>query len=146
MSFRLQSDYMHEAVYNSIQQLSMLYMPDEHLEFAPNQSGNERLFFKYKDYIFIIKLEGSSQNDTKSCNIINNQDADYHIITIAYSLGEMRNEVKSVSLQYIIGKYSLYSYYIPLDEEVYIPIDNDNEIAEVKKPKLKIVAKNSETV
>lgn len=141
------SHCLHEDVFNAIKDELSTQMHEEHFYFTSNISGNERLLFKYKDYVFIIKLADRTQNKTKQENRIRNQELDCHIISIVYTLDLFRENIKTLSLQYIKGKTVTWVYPISMQD---IPNLKDTENDEVKiiaqKPKLKKENANKEAI
>lgn len=113
-SLSVMSHCLHEDIYNCIRNEFAAHMQYEDFYFVPNISGNERLYFSYKGYIFIIKLADSTQNKTRQEEKIRKQELENHVISIVYSLDKFRESITSLSLQYIKGQDSLWTYIIPV--------------------------------
>lgn len=144
MSMRNESNFLHEAIFNAIKTQIDTYMPDWDISFSANKIGSERLFFTFKDYIFILKLAGVKTNNTKLSRYIENQEADKHIITLEYTLDDIRESIQSACFQYKNGKFSTYIMSIPLQPTFEIQGETQQEnIIEVKKPILKVSKKKA---
>ena len=144
MSMRNESNFLHEAIFNGIRTQINTYMPDWNVSFSDNKIGSERLFFTFEDYIFILKICGAKSNDTKTSHCIENQEADKHIITMEYTLDDMRESIQSACFQYKVGKSSTYVMSIPLYQPIEIQEESQQgDIIEVKKPILKVSQKKA---
>ena len=136
---------LHEDVYNGIKIALKTQMPNEHFTFTTNVSGNERLFFEYCGYVFIIRLADSTNNNTKQEAKIKNQELSKHVITIVYSLDALRENLNSLSLQYIKGQSVTWHYSIPTKSIGKILTIEDSAVSiEARKPKLKTANYNRE--
>lgn len=145
MSMRNESNFLHEAIFNSIKTQIDTYMPDWDISFSANKIGSERLFFTFENYIFILKISGTKTNDTKPSRCIEYQEADKHIITLEYTLDDMRESIQSAYFQYKNGKSSTYIMSIPLQETFEMQGEMQQEnVIEVKKPILKVSKKKAE--
>lgn len=142
-SLRIQSSILHESVFNSIKKEFEIDRQFIDVSFCHNIYGSERLHFCYSGYIFIIKLDGSSQNETKQSESIINQELDRHIITISYSISQMRDCIQSISLLYKKGKYVDFLMNIGTSYIVDEMQPENEHIIEVKKPRLKIRPKET---
>lgn len=125
MSMRNESNFLHEAIFNSIRTQIDTYMPTWNVNFSTNKIGSERLFFTFGDYIFILKITGAKTNDTKPSRCIEYQEADKHIITLEYTLDDMRESIQSAYFQYpngliftILNKPHLFSPYSLVINEI----------------------------
>jgi hypothetical protein len=147
MSMRNESNFLHEAIFNSIKTQINTYMPDWDISFSANKIGSERLFFTFKNYIFILKIAGVKTNNTELSRRIENQETDKHIITLEYTLDDMRESIQSACFQYKNGKSSTYIISIPLQQtfEMQVETQQENTI-EVKKPILKVSRKKQSKV
>lgn len=144
-SLRLGSSYLHESVFNCIREQISLRMPDFEVQFACNHCGTERLFFLFRDYIFIIRKEGGTTNDTYPSRWIEQQTLDKHVIVLEYTLDPMRTMVQSISLHYKLGKHVVYVKTIPvhaISQDMHL-FDEPRSV-EVKKPILKVAKRKAE--
>lgn len=147
-SLSLMSHCLHEDIYNCIKNELATHMGYEDFYFVPNISGNERLYFSYKGYIFIIKLADSTQNKTHQEQKIRRQEFDSHVISIVYALDKLRESIVSLSLQYIKGQDSLWTRIIPIDYIDERLFDNEDASLEIvpQLPRLKSVAETKEAL
>ena len=134
MSMRNESNFLHDT-----------YMPTWNVNFSTNKIGSERLFFTFGDYIFILKITGAKTNDTKPSRCIEYQEADKHIITLEYTLDDMRESIQSAYFQYKKGKSSTYIMSVPLYQpfEIQEEAQSEDIKIEVKKPILKVSKKKA---
>ena len=107
LTYRTLSTVLHEVVFRKIKEISDTENVDG-IKFSFNSAGNERWFFTYEGYAFIISKAGASKNDTKATDAINNQECGSHIISIVYSLSPFRDSVASLSFQYIKNGETLF--------------------------------------
>lgn len=136
---------MHESVFNHIREQINLRMPEFEVKFACNHCGTERLFFLFRDYIFILRKEGGTTNDTQPSRWIEQQALDKHVIVLEYTLDPMRTMVKFISLQYKLGKYVVYMKTIPvhsISQNMHLFVEPRS--VEVKKPILKVAKRKAE--
>ena len=145
MSMRNESNFLHEAIFNSIRTQIDTYMPTWNVNFSTNKIGSERLFFTFGYYIFILKITGAKTNDTKPSRCIEYQEADKHIITLEYTLDDMRESIQSAYFQYKKGKSSTYIMSVPLYQpfEIQEEAQSEDIKIEVKKPILKVSKKKA---
>ena len=138
-SLSVMSHCLHEDIYNCIKNELLEHMQHDDFHFIPNISGNERLYFSYKGYIFIIRLADSTQNKTRQEERIRKQECESHVISIVYSLDQLRESICSLSLQYIKGQDSLWTYIIPVRGEADQIFYSDEESINItpKLPRLK---------
>lgn len=147
MSMRNESNFLHEAIFNGIKAQIDTYMPNWDISFSANKIGSERLSFTFDNYIFILKIAGTKTNDTKPSRCIKYQEADKHIITLEYTLDDMRESIQSAYFQYKNGKSSTYIMYIPLQQTLEMQGETQQEnIIEAKKPILKVSKKKQSKV
>lgn len=145
-SMSVMSHCLHEDIYNAIQEELSLQLPSEHFVFSSNVYGNERLYFIYKDYIFIVKLADSTQNSTKQESKIRNQELDHHVISIVYTLNAFRDRISTLRLQ-LKGKTIVWQHSIPVEYNVDNTDYNFDEVTIVpQKPKLKTTNKDREAI
>lgn len=108
ISKRCMSTMLHEDVYNGIraeiEKEPMLY----DVEFADNLTGTERLMFMHKDYLFIIRKDGSPHNRNKTSMDIYEQNCEKHIIILTYGLDMMNTRIQSIRLSYEVGGVCIY--------------------------------------
>ena len=128
MSYRLHGQFLHEKIFNCIQSATYEHMPTEEIEFVSSIEGNRKFFFRYKEYVFVLRREGVNLLETGPNQVIRNQIADNHIISICYSLDALRENVQSLSLQYIEGQTAIWTYNITdsthvlnIEEQVELP-------------------------
>ena len=142
-SFRLSSDFLHEAAFNGIKSLMESSSVGTDVTFSPNMSGTERLHFSHRGYMFILKQTGAGYNRTKRTKDINEQNLDKHVITVAYSLDALRESIQGISLQYRKHDQVLYCYQIPM-EKMEASCCLESTKVEARKPQLKIRANGTE--
>lgn len=143
-SKRTQANNLHEEVFIQLEtELRMLY-PDLEMVFADINAGNERLFFQLGEYIFILRLAGSSKNNTKVSDMIVNQSASNHIIILEYRLSELRDNIVSFSLIYERGNIVIYERHFDL-QTIFIdkPQKNNSDDIVPKLPKLRVANKEN---
>lgn len=146
-SMSVMSHCLHEDIYNAIKNELSTQMPLEHFTFTSNVSGNERLFFEYQGYKFIIKLANSTPNRTIQEAKIRNQELDCHVISIVYTLDAFKENINTLSLQYIKGQTTVWQYSIPIQPAIDIPEMEENKTEMViRKPKLKKTNSNKEII
>lgn len=138
LSNKLHGLYLHEKIFECIQTASCEFMANQDIVFVTSLEGNKKNYIKYNDYVFILKREGVSLKDTRPNDVIKNQNADYHVITISYALDLLRENIQAISLQYIVGDNTIWAYRIPVDTNLS-NIDDlpENIEKEHIKPKLK---------
>ena len=145
-SMSVMSHCLHEDVYNEIVGELMIQMPSECFTFSSSVYGNERLFFEYKGYVFIVKLADKTQNKTKQESKIRNQELGCHVISIVYTLDAFRERINSLNLQYIKGQTVVWRHPISLDKDCIVDIEcNEIEIV-AQKPKLKSINQNKSAI
>lgn len=141
VSGSLFSHMMHERIFNEIQNAINLCEFSKDFTFEKNVRGNERLYFIYGQYIFILKNMDASTNQTKQSDCIKEQEADKHIITIGYRLDEYHTSLKSASFLYIKGKETLYQRDITSTGMFEMQNSITEQPIKRAKPKLKSGAK-----
>ena len=140
-SARLRSDYIHESMFECVQSEIESSPVALDVRFSKNVTGNERLFFECGGYIFIFCLTGAGFNHTKQSEAIRAQRSDKHIITVAYTLDGLRENIQSISLQYRKSGQVLYSYSVPLNVDV-LTCEHDTPEVKTVKPRLVRIAKD----
>lgn len=137
---RVKSDMLHDAAFTEIQNLANAAIED--ISFHGDMSGNKRLWFSYRGYIFVLRKAESDGNKSVISDVIDAQGAESHVITIEYAVSAMWDKIVSISFQYIKNKSSEMSIYIPMQENGKIMfIDGGiNTIQKVEpvKPMLRI--------
>lgn len=143
-SKRTQANNLHEEVFIHLEKdLRMLY-PDLEMVFADINSGNERLFFQLGDYIFILRLDGASKNNTKMSDMIANQSASKHIIILEYRLSELRDKILSFSFIYEMGNVVMYERHFTLQSmSIDLPLENNPVEIIPELPKLRVAIKET---
>lgn len=115
MSKRLRSTNIHEFVFMKLaENLSNYSELANRVYLNTSTSGNKRNFFTFDNYIFILHKEDATTNNTSVTDLIQNQNASAHIITIEYTLSMMYDSILSLYLQYYEGKTSTFSFRVPL--------------------------------
>jgi len=137
LSTRLHGQFLHETIFNCISSQANSTM-QEVPEFSTSLEGNRKCYFLFKGYVFILRKENVTPLDTGPNQVISNQEADAHVITINYSLDLLRENIQSITLQYIEGKNTLWQYSIPtVTSKCNSNINLDVTEKEHIKPKLK---------
>lgn len=122
-------------------------MAADSFTFTSSISGNERLFFEYQGYVFIVKLADSTQNNTKQESKIRNQELGRHVISIVYTLDTFRENINTLSLQYIKGQTIVWQHTIPVQNiPIFEDIDNNEVEIVAQKPKLKRASLNKKAI
>ncbi len=115
MSKRLRSTNLHEFIFNELKnKLSDLGENADKIEINTSIAGNQKNYLSFGNYIFILRKNNSTINDTSVSEYINNQTAPNHIITIEYTMSQMQYSIVSLRLVYYIDNSSMYTYSIPL--------------------------------
>ena len=141
LSTRLHGQFLHETIFNCICSHAISTMQEAPV-FSTSLEGNKKCYFHFNGYVFILRKENVTPLVTGPNNVILNQEADAHVITINYSLDTLRENIQSISLQYIEGKNTIWQYSIP----TLTCTHNTNNIQDVpeeghKRPKIKPGAK-----
>lgn len=108
MSKRCMSTTLHEDVYNGIRAEIEKEPSLCEVEFVDNLIGTERLVFMYKDYLFIVRKDGSPHNWNKTSMDIYEQNYEKHIVILTYGLDLMRTRIQSIRLSYEVGGECMY--------------------------------------
>ena len=142
LSTRLHGQFLHETIFNCICSQANATMQDAPI-FSTSIEGNKKCYFEYNGYVFILRKENVTPLETGPNQVIQNQEADAHVITINYSLDPLRESIQSISLQYIEGKNTIWQYSIPtqtcnLNPDIIIEVPEK----EHTKPRLKPGAKS----
>lgn len=127
---------LHVCAFASIQQACMRLMGDNLPEFFNSQEGNQKSYFTYGDYIFIVEKADVKKQQTTPNRVIIEQQGDNHVISVSYLLDEMREEMVSVKLEYKIGSRTLYSRPLEMEGNTVMTESPVNE-PEIKKLKFK---------
>lgn len=137
LSTRLHGQFLHETIFNCICSQANLTM-QEAPTFSTSIEGNKKCYFQFNGYVFILRKENVTPIETGPNQVIKNQEADAHVITINYSLDSLRENIQSISLQYIEGKNTIWQYSIPTQACTLNP-DINIEVTEKehKKPRLR---------
>mgnify|MGYP003295007254 FL=1 len=97
--------------------------------------------------MFIVKLADSTQNKTKQESKIRNQELGRHVISIVYTLDAFRENINTLSLQYIKGQTIVWQHTIPVQNiPIFEDIDNNEVEIVAQKPKLKRASLNNEAI
>lgn len=146
-SLSVMSHCLHEDVYNGIKNELVTHMGYEDFYFVPNISGNERLYFSYKGYIFIVKLSESTQNNTRQEQKIRRQEFEGHVISIVYALDKLRESIAYLSLQYIKDQSSQWTRIIPIEHVEELLFANEDAFEIVPQmPRLKRITETKEAL
>ena len=141
LSTRLHGQFLHETIFNCICSHANSTMQETPV-FSTSLDGNKKWYFQLRGYVFILRKENVIPLDTSPNQVILNQEADAHVITINYSLDQLRESIQSISLQYIEGKSIIWQYSIPTMTGTHITnIIQDVPEEGHKKPKIKPGAK-----
>lgn len=138
-SIRCRATVMHEVVYGSIRSLINQTCHADEFTFTADPSGNKRLFFLHRNYVFVLHKEGASHNDTTVSKTIAEQTGDFHYLTLSYNLNPFQNEVVSIQLSYP----GVYTKIIPMAKPISTVNAKDIIEPEAIKPKLKIRKKDA---
>jgi len=147
MSKRLRSTNLHEFAFNELQDsLSSFPTLEPIIEVVQSKAGNQKNFFSFGKYFFILKKEDTTFNDTQINYKIQNQEMNAHVIIVEYTVSPMQDSIISLCLSYYMGNQSTFSYNIPLSSVSDISTET-SEIANVVpiKPRLsqKALGKNA---
>lgn len=116
LSFKSNYSNLHELVIRCINNEVLESMSDKAINCTIDMRGNQRNIIYYNNYLFILKKDLSSKNDTKPTRIIDSQEADNHVIMIHYVVDDFWTGLKSLSLVYRKHNVIIYSYSIDLSE------------------------------
>lgn len=142
MSKRLRSTNLHEFAFNELQDLLSSFPTLEPIiEVVQSKAGNQKNFFSFGSYFFILKKEGTIFNDTQINYKIQNQEMNAHVIIVEYTVSPMKDSIISLCLSYYMGNQSTFSYNIPLSSVSDISTET-SKIADVVpiKPRLSLKA------
>lgn len=115
MSKRLRSTNLHEFAFNELRDsLSSFPALESQVEISQSKSGNQKNFFSFGGYCFILKKEDASTNDTQINARIKFQEMDVHVVSVEYSVSPMQDSILSLRLSYYLGTRSVFSYNISL--------------------------------
>lgn len=137
LSFRLHGQLLHEMIFNCIRTATNEFMPNEEIEFVTSIEGNKKCFFRYNDYVFVLRREGVNLLETGPNQVIRDQIADNHVISISYSLDMSREIIQSLSLQYIEGQNTIWTHNIP-DNIPVSTVDDLKELPEKEHVKARL--------
>lgn len=138
-SIRCKATVMHEVAYDNIRTLINQSAHADEFTFVADYSGNKRLFFMHRNYVFVLHKDGASHNDTNVTKTIDNQNGDFHYITLTYLLNDFHNEILSLVLSYP----GVYTQVIPMAVSVAPKQMETVPEPEAIKPKLKIRKKDA---
>lgn len=142
MSKRLRSSNLHEFVFNelteTVQNFVEIYPK---VSFTTSYAGNEKNFFTFGDYIFMLKKEDVTPNKTKVSDGICHQEAQAHIITIEYVISPFHDAIVSLNLVYYKNNAANCIVNIPLSPSVNVSEDS-TEAPEIVPTKPKLSRKN----
>lgn len=115
MSKRLKSSNLHEFAFNELANaLGSFPTIAPLIDVNQSKSGNEKNFFSFDDYIFILKKEDAPTNNTQMSQKIQQQEMNAHVLSVEYVVGPFQDSIISLSLVYYLGGQSVFSYNIPL--------------------------------
>lgn len=141
-SLILFGQFLHERVVFYISQECNQNMGVNSPIFSYNQEGNQKNYFSFADYIFIVAKGDVKKLDTRPNRVIAEQLGEKHVITVSYLLDASRDYIVSISLEYKKGNRTIFSYPISLSSV------DDNTITtiepQVQKPKFKASIVNKE--
>lgn len=142
------SQYLHQRVISCISQECVKTMGKNAPIFYNNPEGNQKSFFSFGDYVYVVAKGDVKKQNTSPNTVISEQLGDKHIITISYLIDETRESVVSLSLEYKKGKNTIFSHPIPLSSN-----DVENNVSAIEpqmmKPKFKagiVTKRKDETV
>ena len=147
MSKRLRSTNLHEFAFNELREcLSSFPTLEPLIEVVQSKAGNQKNFFSFGNYFFILKKEDVTSNDTQINHKIQYQEMNAHVISVEYTVSPMQDSIISLCLTYYKGNQSIFTYNIPLSS-VCDTSTETSEIADVVpiKPRLsqKALGKNA---
>ena len=137
LSLRLHGQLLHEMIFKCIRTATNEFMPNEEIEFVTSIEGNKKCFFRYNDYVFVLRREGVNLLETGPNQVIRDQIADNHVISISYSLDMSREIIQSLSLQYIEGQNTIWAHNI-LDNEHVPNVEDLMELPEKEHVKARL--------
>lgn len=140
-SYRTIGSMLHDAFFHQLEMILNQHPRALDITMTRSISGNDRETVRVGQYIFVAKLEGSCANKTFQQEIITNQDAEQHIITICYALDEMRTAITSISLDYVKQKETIYRMSIPLSYSLQTSMLTTAQSIEPTHPTLKAAQK-----
>lgn len=134
-SYILFASLLHERIFSCIKDEFSKHEFAESMQFGECSSGNERQYFQFRGYTFIIKKYGASTNSTKQSDVILNQESGNHIITISYIIDELRESLTSISFMYIKGGITIFEYNMDSSNITIEQVPNNLHEAEIPKAK-----------
>lgn len=138
MSKRLRSTNLHEFAFNELtDSLNSFPSISSQIEVIQSKAGNQKNFFSFGGYLFILKKEDATTNSTQMNFKIQHQEMDAHVISVEYVVSPMQDSIISLKLVYYTGTQSVFSYDISLSSLINSS-DESTEGVEVTpiKPKL----------
>lgn len=110
---RAKSDVLHDSVFAEIEQGALSLPKGMKPVFYGDFSGNQKLFFDYNGYRYILRKAGAGTNDTKVNSAILNQELSMHVITIEYTVSPLWDAIITITFKYIKGDGVEFEYTIP---------------------------------
>ena len=110
---RAKSDVLHDSIFAQIEQGAHSLPEDMNPVFYGDFSGNQKQFFDYNGYRYILRKAGSGTNDTKVNSAILNQELSMHVITIEYTVSPLWDAINTITFKYIKGDGVEFEYTIP---------------------------------
>lgn len=110
---RAKSDVLHDCVFAQIEQGAHSLPKEMKPVFYGDFSGNQKLFFDYNGYRYILRKAGAGTNDTKVNSAILNQELSMHVITIEYTVSPLWDAIITITFKYIKGDGVEFEYTIP---------------------------------
>lgn len=138
MSKRLRSTNIHEFAFNELTD-SLTSFPDlaTQIDIIRSNAGNQKNYFSFGGYIFILKKEDATTNDTQMNFKIQHQEMNAHVISVEYAISPLQDAIISLRLCYYRGTQSIFSYNITLSSLVNLSSDTTEAIEVTPiKPKL----------
>lgn len=138
MSKRLRSTNFHEFAFNELTD-SLASFPSlaSHIYVIRSNSGNQKNYFSFGGYFFILKKEDVVPNDTQMNLKIQHQEMNAHVIVIEYAVSPLQDAIISLKLSYYTGNQSMFSYNISLSSVVNLSSESSEAIEVTPiKPKL----------
>lgn len=138
MSKRLRSTNIHEFAFNELAD-SLTSYPDlaPQIDVIRSNAGNQKNYFSFGGYIFLLKKEDTTTNDTRMNFKIQHQEMNAHVISVEYALNPLQDAIISLRLSYYMGNQSMFSYNITLSSVVNLSSESSETIEVTPiKPKL----------
>jgi hypothetical protein len=134
LQFSTRASALHDQAFRDIENEINTHIEQADVFFTDGISGNQRMYFGFNNYLFILAKDGSSTNDTSVTESIRNQYGDRHIMIIKYSIDQLWENVLSIDMQYSIGNSVIYNNNIFFKGQTISAhyTNDDNEITATK--------------